>query len=107
MGLAADGVRKGEYPNSKADLFAMFIERASDWRCPMGLSAMITMQSWMFLDSFHRLRSNLLQTTPLVSMAHLGARRIDTIRRGCFYDRLPRGARVEGRRLAGTSSACR
>ena len=69
-----------QYPDSKADLFAMFIERCRglvDSRG--GLVAMITMHSWMFLASFERLRSKLLKSAPPVTMAHLGERAFDTI----------------------------
>ena len=40
---------------------------------------MITMQSWMFLSSFERMRRNLLATTTITSMAHLGARAFGSI----------------------------
>ncbi|WP_432211704.1 Eco57I restriction-modification methylase domain-containing protein, partial [Gordonia aichiensis] len=39
---------KDEYPNSKSDLFAAFIERCTSLARPHGAAAMITMQSWMF-----------------------------------------------------------
>lgn len=67
------------YPDSKSDLFAMFMER-----CPLlahkgGLIGMITMQSWMFLSSFERLRLKILDENTLLTMAHLGPRAFDTI----------------------------
>jgi hypothetical protein len=68
------------YPDSKADLFAMFIERCRglvDSRG--GLVAMITMHSWMFLASFENLRAKLLRDAPPATMAHLGERAFDTI----------------------------
>ncbi|MGI0483730.1 Eco57I restriction-modification methylase domain-containing protein, partial [Geminocystis sp. CENA526] len=64
---------KDNYPDSKSDLFAMFIERNRELSVKNGYSAMITMQSWMFLSSFENLRSNLLNKTTILSMAHLGA----------------------------------
>ncbi|KEH09927.1 restriction endonuclease [Delftia tsuruhatensis] len=70
---------KSTYPNSKSDLFAMFIERNLDLAVPGGAVAMITMQSWMFLSSFEALRSRILNQHTILSMAHLGARAFDSI----------------------------
>ena len=70
---------KDSYPNSKSDLFAMFIERNLDLANKRGSVAMITMQSWMFLSSFETLRTAMLQKSTIVSMAHLGARAFDSI----------------------------
>lgn len=66
------------YADSKADLFACFIERAIDYTTEKSYTAMITMQSWMFLSSFEKLREKLLHST-IVNMAHLGARAFDEI----------------------------
>lgn len=79
MGSRLAEFAKRSYPLSKTDLFAMFIERCQALTSAHGLVGMITMQSWMFLDSFHKLRANLLKEAPLVTMAHLGARAFDTI----------------------------
>jgi len=70
---------KQNYPTSKSDLFAMFIERNLDLALPAGAVAMITMQSWMFLSSFEALRNRILGQHTIVSMAHLGARAFDSI----------------------------
>ncbi|MBV7547563.1 BREX-1 system adenine-specific DNA-methyltransferase PglX [Pseudomonas sp. PDM26] len=70
---------KENYPSSKSDLFAMFIERNLDLAVPAGAVAMITMQSWMFLSSFESLRDRILSQVTLASMAHLGARAFDSI----------------------------
>ncbi|HNC02663.1 MAG TPA: BREX-1 system adenine-specific DNA-methyltransferase PglX, partial [Agitococcus sp.] len=42
---------KSNYPDSKSDLFAMFMERGFELVPKHGYSAMVTMQSWMFLSS--------------------------------------------------------
>lgn len=69
---------KKNYPDSKADLFAVFMEKCTDYTKHKCFTAMITMHSWMFLSSFEKLREKLLlQTT--VNMAHLGARAFDQI----------------------------
>ena len=70
---------KDNYPNSKSDLFAMFIERNLELVQPRGLMAMITMHSWMFLSSFETLRAKLAGQNTILSMAHLGARAFDSI----------------------------
>lgn len=67
------------YPDSKADLFAMFIERNLDMAVKNGCIAMITMQSWMFLSSFEKLRQNILNNNTIISMVHLGPRAFDSI----------------------------
>ncbi|TFB71536.1 BREX-1 system adenine-specific DNA-methyltransferase PglX [Cryobacterium glaciale] len=68
------------YPDSKADLFAMFIERCQNLVSSHGgLVAMITMHSWMFLASFEKLRAKLLRDAPPTTMAHLGERAFDSI----------------------------
>ena len=67
------------YPASKSDLYATFIERVSQLTAAHGLSALITMQSWMFLSSYERLRGKILGDLTIVSMAHLGSRAFDSI----------------------------
>ena len=47
---------KDFYPDSKSDLFAVFIERCGDMAKPNGYQAMITQHAWMFLSSFEKLR---------------------------------------------------
>ena len=70
---------KDNFPDSKSDLFAMFIERNLGLANKQGRIAMITMQSWMFLSSFEKLREKLLDQHTVLSMAHLGARGFDSI----------------------------
>lgn len=62
---------KENYPNSKSDLFAMFIERGFDLTPKYGYSAMVTMQSWMFLSSYESLRERILSETSIECMAHM------------------------------------
>lgn len=69
---------KKNYPDSKADLFAVFIERCGEMLKKNGYQAMITQHSWMFLSSFEKLRVKLQQQT-IINMAHLGARAFDEI----------------------------
>ncbi|MDM8539925.1 BREX-1 system adenine-specific DNA-methyltransferase PglX [Desulfococcaceae bacterium HSG9] len=62
---------KDNYKNSKSDLFAMFIERGFDLIVDMGYNAMVTMQSWMFLSSYEKLRKRLMLQTSIESMVHM------------------------------------
>ena len=70
---------KEHYPDSKSDLFAVFMERCGAMLHADGEQAMITQHAWMFLSSFERLRAKLLQSDTIVSMAHLGARAFEEI----------------------------
>lgn len=70
---------KDEYPESKSDLFAGFIQRCTELAGPRGTVAMITMQSWMFLSSYEPLRAALLTKQRITSMLHLGPRAFDSI----------------------------
>ena len=65
---------KKQFPDSKSDLFAMFIERGFVWCKVSGFNSMVTMQSWMFLSSYETMREKLLQDRTIQTMAHLGAR---------------------------------
>lgn len=69
---------KKNYPDSKADLFAVFIERCRQMTADNGFQAMITQHSWMFLSSFEKLREKMM-LTETVNMAHLGARAFEEI----------------------------
>ncbi len=67
------------YPDSRSDLFAMFMERSLAMTLEYGMTAMINMQAWMFLSSFEKVREKLLSNATILSMAHLGERGFDTI----------------------------
>ena len=76
MGAVLSDFVKKYYPDSKADLYACFIERGIAFsRSYIG---MITQHSWMFLPSFEMLRRKLNVTT-ILNMAHLGARAFEEI----------------------------
>lgn len=70
---------KKNYPNSKADLFSVFMEVAADRLSPNGKYGMINMQSWMFLSSFEKLRRSVLDNFQIDSMLHLGPRTFDEL----------------------------
>ena len=69
---------KKNYPDSKADLFAVFIERCRQMTVNNGFQAMITQHSWMFLSSFEKLREKMM-LIETINMAHLGARAFEEI----------------------------
>jgi len=69
---------KKNYPDSKSDLFAVFIERCNQMVALKGYQAMITQHAWMFLSSFENLRDKLL-LIDTVNMIHLGARAFEEI----------------------------
>ena len=69
---------KKNFPDSKADMFAVFIERCGQMIKKNGYQAMITQHAWMFLSSFEKLRTKLL-AVDIVNMAHLGARAFEEI----------------------------
>ena len=63
---------KKNFPDSKADMFAVFIERCGQMAKKNGYQAMITQHAWMFLSSFEQFRVKLLDTVSIVSLVHLG-----------------------------------
>lgn len=73
----SDFVKKN-FPDSKSDLFACFIEKCGQLIKPNGFYAMITQHAWMFLSSYENLRKKLMLKTT-IDMAHLGARAFDEI----------------------------
>lgn len=58
------------YPNSKSDLYAAFIECFADKVVKNGFTALVTMESWMFLASFERLRSYIVENKTIISLSH-------------------------------------
>lgn len=60
------------YPNSKSDLFAIFIERSFELSKKNGICSLITMQSWMFLSSFEGLRENIIESRSVCSLVQIG-----------------------------------
>lgn len=79
-GMSADLANyvKNYYPDSKTDLFAVFIEKCKTLLKVNGYQAMITQHAWMFLSSYEKLRQKLF-VSDIVNMAHLGARAFEEI----------------------------
>ena len=70
---------KKRYPEAYRDLCTSFIDRGFALSTANGYSAMVTMQSWMFLGSFEKLRGKILRNHSISSMAHLGTRAFGAI----------------------------
>lgn len=79
MNLTLKDYAKLTFPDSKSDLFAMFMECGFGWCKPSGFNSMVTMQSWMFLSSYEPMREKVLQERTIQTMAHLGARAFSEI----------------------------
>ena len=70
---------KKQYPDEKSDLCTSFIERGFTLSRADGFNAMVTMQSWMFLGSYEKMRGKILRKHEISSMAHLGTRAFGAI----------------------------
>mgnify|MGYP004594329559 FL=1 len=66
----SDFVKKN-YLDSKSDLFAVCIERGNQMLVANGINCMVTMQSWMFLSSFEKMRINILQNKNITNLMHM------------------------------------
>lgn len=66
------------YPQSKADLYSVFIEKCKNLARPSKYYSMITQHGWMFLTSFEELRAIMLEDD-FVNLQHLGPRAFDEI----------------------------
>ena len=62
---------RDHFPEAKSDLFACFIERGFTFAKDTGHNAMVTMQSWMFLSSFEKMRERMLRERTIGTMAHM------------------------------------
>lgn len=63
---------KEAYPISKSDMFAVFIEKCTKMIKKNGYTGMITQPSFLFLSSFEKLRSLILDNYTINSMLHMG-----------------------------------
>jgi len=65
------------YPNSKTDMFAMFME--TGLIKDNGFLSMINMHSWMFLASYEKMRNSIIKSSSIINMIQLGVRAFDEI----------------------------
>lgn len=76
MGVSGMGAKlskyvKDNYPYSKSDLFAVFMEKADQLAKLIGYTSLITMESWMFLSSFEQLRKKVAVNKTIINMVHM------------------------------------
>lgn len=62
---------KKNYPDSKSDLFSVMMERSDALARRDGFTSLITMESWMFLSSFEKLRDKINDLKTIVNMVHM------------------------------------
>ena len=62
---------KSNYPLTKTDLFAVFLEKGLEMIKEYGFNCMVTMQSWMFLSSFEKFRKKIIETTTISNLLHM------------------------------------
>ena len=59
------------YPMTKMDLFSVFIEKGLNMVRDNGFSSIVTMQSWMFLASYEKLRRYLSKESIIINLLHM------------------------------------
>ena len=62
---------KKNFPDSKSDLFACFMEKGIHLSKAGGYNCMVTMQSWMFLSSFEKMREKMLAQYTITNLMHM------------------------------------
>ncbi len=72
MNVILSDYAKAHYSEGKADLMTIFMLKAKDSTLSNGYWAMINLPSWMYLQSFNELRSNLIKNFQICSLLHLG-----------------------------------
>lgn len=63
---------ENKYKLTKTDIFSVFIEKGFEYLKPNGFNAMVTMQSWMFLSSFKKMREEIIMKKSIITMTHMG-----------------------------------
>jgi hypothetical protein len=72
MGAKLSEYVRKNYPDSKSDLFAVFIEKCGELLKPTGYQAMITQPSFLFLSSFEKLRVKIIKNNTISNLIHMG-----------------------------------
>lgn len=60
------------YPDSKNDLFSVFIDCALRFSLPIGQIGLVTAESWLSLSSFEKIRTNIIELNTITTMVQLG-----------------------------------
>lgn len=71
MGAELSKFIRENFPDSKSDLFAVFIERGNEMAAAGYYNCMVTMQSWMFLSSFERMRTKTMSNSTITNLMHM------------------------------------
>lgn len=66
------------YPDAKADLATVFVQRAFGWLGNSGTMAVVTPQNWLFLTSYRKLREKLLKERTWNCVERLGEHAFDS-----------------------------
>lgn len=72
MNAQLKGYLEKHYPRSKSDLFAVFMEQMMDMVKDDARMGCITMESWMFLSSYEKLRISIIDKYSIVGLGHFG-----------------------------------
>ncbi|MCB2341109.1 BREX-1 system adenine-specific DNA-methyltransferase PglX [Clostridium estertheticum] len=67
------------YSITKYDLFASFLEKDKTYLKRNGFTAMVNQHSWMFLNSYDKLRQDIITNRSICNMLHLGTRAFEEI----------------------------
>ena len=62
---------KINFPCSKTDLFSIFMEHSFSLLTKNGNTAMIVMESWMFLSSYEKMREKLINDNNIIDLIHM------------------------------------
>ena len=62
---------KKNFNDTKMDLFAVFIEKWCGMLKPYAYNSMVTMQSWMFLSSYEKMREEIFNKMTISTLMHM------------------------------------
>lgn len=71
MNTALKDFAKKKFPDSKSDMFAMFIERCQEFSKASGETAFVTPYVWMFISSYEQMRIKLVTDATIQSLIQL------------------------------------
>lgn len=72
MGENLSNFLKKKFPDSKSDLSTVFMEKSFQLCKSNGYVSMLNIPSWMFLNSYEKLRYKLIRNKTIVNMLHFG-----------------------------------
>lgn len=72
MGAKLSSFVKSKFPNTKSDMSTVFMEKTLQFANVSGYMAMINIPVWMFLSSYEKLRTNIIENNTIINMLHFG-----------------------------------